>query len=192
MPKSRIQSNRLTVLAADIRAAHNEIESSALAMAERVQTAGSALTEAKALIPHGGWQAWLTTHTGLSARTARRYMQIADSGMETATVASLGIKAAAAALARNTPPKSRADDDAAYDVWLAEITALVDRVDANVPGFRATFVGWCKTRRAADAYADRARTSAADDELPALNGIIEAEQAHSLRQFSTRRSGRGH
>jgi hypothetical protein len=46
-------SNRLTVLAADIRAAHSDIQRSALGMAERAIAAGHMLIEAKATVLHG-------------------------------------------------------------------------------------------------------------------------------------------
>ena len=92
-------SNRLSVLAADIQAAHHEIQASAELMAERAIAAGNMLIEAKAALPHGQWQAWLNDHVGMSDRSARRYMQISRSGLETATVADLGIRAAAEALA---------------------------------------------------------------------------------------------
>jgi len=92
-------SNRLPALAAEIRAAHDDVRRSALATAERALAAGKALTEAKAALPHGAWQAWLKANTGLSTRTARRYTQIAASGFEMATVANLGVRAASEAIA---------------------------------------------------------------------------------------------
>ena len=80
-------NNRLAVLAADIRAADQDFNRAAITMAERALAAGTALIEAKRLIPHGEWQPWLHENCGLSQRTARRYMTIARSGLKTATVA---------------------------------------------------------------------------------------------------------
>mgnify|MGYP006285361379 CR=1 FL=1 len=83
--------NYLPSIAADIRAAHEDVERSALAMAERAIDAGRLLVEAKKLVGHGGWLPWLKEHVGMSERTARRYMQLAKAGLKTAIVADLGV-----------------------------------------------------------------------------------------------------
>ena len=92
--------NRLAVLAADIRAAHQDSVNAAMTLAERALAAGAALMEAKRLVAHGEWQTWLRENCGLSARSARRYMSLAASGMKTATVAVLGVRGASEALTR--------------------------------------------------------------------------------------------
>lgn len=46
--------------------------------------AGRLLIEAKKLIAHGGWEAWVTEHLSCSARTAQTYMQLAR-GMDRLT-----------------------------------------------------------------------------------------------------------
>jgi hypothetical protein len=97
--KQGLQSNRLPILAQQIRDAHADIERGALALAERALAAGNALIEAKAAVPHGQWADWVSEHIGISTRTASRYMKVAASGMKSATVADLGIRAAAEALA---------------------------------------------------------------------------------------------
>jgi hypothetical protein len=104
-------SNRLAVLAADIRAAHQDVTRGAQAVAERALAAGQMLTEAKDTLLHGAWEPWLAKHVGMSARTARRYMQLARAGLKTATVADLGIKGAVAAIARRKDSEFSADDD---------------------------------------------------------------------------------
>lgn len=93
-------SNRLPTLAAGIRTAHGAVERSAIAAAEHALAAGRMLAEAKALVAHGHWATWLAEHTGISARTASRYMRLARAGLNSATVADLGIAAAADALAK--------------------------------------------------------------------------------------------
>ena len=120
-------NNRLTVLAADIQAAHSDIKRSALEAAERTVAAGHMLIEAKAALPHGAWDEWLTAHAGLSARTARRYMQIARSGLETATVADLGIRGAAERLSKATAPAMAANlnSDPAYPAFRDEMEAIL-------------------------------------------------------------------
>lgn len=91
-------SNRLPVLAAEIRAAHAGVEDAVKTAAERAVGAGHALLEAKSLVKHGGWMPWLKEHCRLSERTAQLYMKIAKLGLETETVAVLGIKAASQAI----------------------------------------------------------------------------------------------
>ena len=93
-------SNRLAVLAGEIRAAHQGSRSAAITAAERAVAAGTALIEAKRLVPHGKWQIWLRENCGLGGRTARRYMDLAASGLKMATVANLGIRGASEALGR--------------------------------------------------------------------------------------------
>jgi hypothetical protein len=53
------------------------------------------LIEAKALLKHGEWLPWLKEHVGFSDRTAQLYMKIVRMGFESATVADLGLQAAA-------------------------------------------------------------------------------------------------
>lgn len=117
-------SNRLPALAAEIRDAHAAIQRGALAVAERAIAAGHALAEAKKLLPHGQWAGWLAEHAGFSERTARRYMAVARSGLKTATVAEMGLAAAAEAATVKALPlpvgaqtvRIRAGDDLAF-VW---------------------------------------------------------------------------
>jgi hypothetical protein len=113
-------NNRLAVLAAAIRAAHCDVASAGQVAAERSLAAGRALIEAKSSVPHGGWAAWCRDHAGLNPRTARFYMQIARSGLETATVADLGLRGAVEMLATMKPPRP--------GHWLHAITIAKDRV----------------------------------------------------------------
>lgn len=119
-------SNRLSVLAADILAAHSAIKRTTLETAERAVAAGHMLIEAKTAMPHGAWDDWLRDHAGLSARTARRYMQIARSGLETATVADLGIRGAAEQLGKSSASALAAlNGDPAYLAFQDEIAGLL-------------------------------------------------------------------
>jgi hypothetical protein len=87
-------SNRLPILAAKIRAAHDAVTVSARTVVERAREAGNLLLEAKEAVPHGGWQPWLR-EIGITPRTAQGYMQIARlPETECATVAHLGLRAA--------------------------------------------------------------------------------------------------
>jgi hypothetical protein len=86
--------NRLFALADDIRALHRAIGRNAEQVARDAIEAGQCLIEAKSLLQHGEWEAWLHDHATVSPRTARLYMQLARSGLESATVADLGLNAA--------------------------------------------------------------------------------------------------
>jgi hypothetical protein len=90
--------NWLATLAADIRALHAGIRRSAEQAARDTIEAGKLLIEAKAGLAHGEWESWLRQNCDLSARTARRYMAIARSGLKPAVVADLGLTAAATAM----------------------------------------------------------------------------------------------
>jgi hypothetical protein len=104
MPRrNALGSNRLPELAARIRHAHASTQNHAENAVRWAMDAGHRLIEAKELVPHGQWASWLQTNCHLSARTARRYMQLARSGLETATVADLGIRGAAEAIAKRKP-----------------------------------------------------------------------------------------
>lgn len=120
----RAGHNRLTTLAADIRAAHADIQANAQAMAERALAAGQWLIEAKATLQHGQWEAWLAEHVGMSARTARRYMQMVHAGMKSATVADLGIRGASEAIAQRSDKRREASSPIKERDWMAEMEEI--------------------------------------------------------------------
>jgi len=95
---STATSNRLPVLASEIRRAHADVHDAAKTAAQRAIDAGHALIEAKSLCDHGQWLPWLREHCALAERTAQLYMKIAKSGHSPDIVAALGIKAAETAL----------------------------------------------------------------------------------------------
>lgn len=82
-------SNRLPILAADIRSAHSEALAAANTAAERAIAAGNMLVEAKALVKHGQWLPFLK-EAGIPERTAQRYMTLADARLNSDTVSLLG------------------------------------------------------------------------------------------------------
>jgi hypothetical protein len=125
-------SNRLPVLAAEIRKAHADVQDAAKTAAERAIAAGHALIEAKTLVAHGQWLPWLREHCALAERTAQLYMKVARSGAKSATVAVLGLNAAASAIeleyADHFPcPFSEGTEDERRDWWLYCLFA-VERV----------------------------------------------------------------
>ena len=87
--------NRLAALAANIRALHAGVRRSAEQAARDAIETGKLLIEAKAMLKHGEWEPWLRDNVAISPRTARRDMALARSGLEPATVADLGMSAAA-------------------------------------------------------------------------------------------------
>jgi hypothetical protein len=89
-------SNRLTVLAAEIKALHTASEAALQTSIEKATKAGELLIEAKDEVPHGQWLPWLQ-QVGVPTRTAQRYMQLARVKYD--TVSHLGIKAALAEIA---------------------------------------------------------------------------------------------
>jgi hypothetical protein len=69
--------NRLAHLRAEIIARENEIRGHAKAGVQAAMDAGDYLTEVKALIGHGAFIPWVSRETGVSPRTARRFMALA-------------------------------------------------------------------------------------------------------------------
>lgn len=82
-------SNRLPILAAEIRQAHADVQAAVMAAAKKAIDAGSALIEAKEAVAHGEWLRFLA-EIGIPERTAQRYMQLAQSGLPSDTVSDLG------------------------------------------------------------------------------------------------------
>ena len=93
-------SNRLPVLAGEIRDADTRCKRSAEETAAAALDAGRLLIEAKDLVKHGEWGLWLQSHCQMAKRTARRYMQLARSGLDRPRVADLGIRGACKSIAR--------------------------------------------------------------------------------------------
>jgi hypothetical protein len=108
-------SNRLAVLAAEIRTAHADTLRHVRSAIEQAIAVGNLLTEAKDLIGHGDWLPWLKDHCAMSTRTAQRYMTLARSEANTPRVALLGIRAAEEAIAKH---KGRPEPEA-YDWGIA-------------------------------------------------------------------------
>jgi Protein of unknown function (DUF3102) len=131
-----MSSNRLPILAAEIRRAHADVQEAARAAAEHAITAGHALIEAKELLNHGEWLPWLREHCALAERTAQLYMKIAKSGLESATVADLGLKAAAKAFSGPYPfydPFNDGAEDQRRE-WLVFVLFLCRRYSRSVQG----------------------------------------------------------
>jgi hypothetical protein len=121
-------SNHLTILADEVRKAHVAAEAAYRTSVEKAIEVGKLLLEAKAEVKHGEWLPWLAT-TGISARTAQRYMQLASLPAEKSdTVAHLGVKAALAEIARRP---SVIDFLHELDEMIDELAALQPPADKN-------------------------------------------------------------
>jgi len=102
---------------------------------QRAISLGRTLSQAKEKVGHGKWEKWLTDNCrDISARTAQRYMKLADSPEVRAalgkndTVSDLSLRAALALANRNPPqPKPPSDE---YDK--AE-SKLVEKLEALSP-----------------------------------------------------------
>ena len=75
---NQVTSNRLAVLAAEIRAAHEDVRQSAEHSARRACDAGERLMEARDSpdIPFGGYEQWVRHETGIPQSTAQRYVKL--------------------------------------------------------------------------------------------------------------------
>ena len=116
----RTTSNRLPVLAADIRREHAAVGEAAARGLQHALAAGDALLEAKASLAHGEWSAWLAANVpSLSARTAQLYTRLARNRdrLNAQRVADLSLRAAAALVSRPAAPEP-----------VATLPALADRI----------------------------------------------------------------
>jgi hypothetical protein len=73
------ESNRLPVLQAEIRAAHETVIAAAQSAVERAISAGKLLLEAKSQLGYGEWLPGVL-QAGLTRRTAQNYMRLKSDG----------------------------------------------------------------------------------------------------------------
>jgi hypothetical protein len=99
----------LPSLAQQINDETEAAESSARAAVQHALRAGELLARAKALIPHGQWEAWVTTNCTIAPRTAQAYVRLHEKlsalpDSEAQRVALLPLREAMRAIA--TPAKA--------------------------------------------------------------------------------------
>lgn len=82
-------SNRLPILAAEIKQAQQDIEKATTVASDKAIFTGHALIEAKALVAHGEWLPFLQA-AGVHERTAQRLMTLAESRLQSDFVSYLG------------------------------------------------------------------------------------------------------
>jgi hypothetical protein len=94
------ESNRLPVLQAEIRAAHETVIAAAQSAVERAISAGKLLLEAKSQLGYGEWLPGVL-QAGLTPRTAQNYMRLAQLPEAHAKrVAHLGVRKALAEISK--------------------------------------------------------------------------------------------
>src|SRR5258708_7224274 len=71
--------SRLDQLAEAIAAEHRAVGDGIRTSLEHAHAAGVLLLEAKALVPHGMWLAWVREHCAISARQVQKYERLAES-----------------------------------------------------------------------------------------------------------------
>lgn len=154
--------NRLPVLAVEIRRAHADVQDAAKTAAQRAIDAGHALIEAKALLKHGTWLPWLRENCALSQRAAQLYMKIAKLGLESATVADLGLNAAAKVITLQYPDPFNEDDDQTLCEWrLYVLFQMRDGRRSTDAGHFCEWLrrnGWCSPSEWYGHDGDRYRT----------------------------------
>ncbi len=144
MPQSNI--------ATAINAAHAGVEAAQKEGTRYAIEAGRLLTDAKATVVHGGWDAWVRKHCRFSPRTARLYVAIfrhveADPAKRQ-RVAELSLRDAANEIAQPKPGRTMGGDNRQETVdlvaaWLAVpfvvrkrfLDELLDRGDIDAKGY---------------------------------------------------------
>ena len=94
----------LTQLAQRITETHDAAMSAAKTAVERAIECGRLMIEAKAKVPHGEWLPWLTANTGVSHRTAQRFMRAATEASKNDTVSYSSVRAL---LEHGSTPRAR-------------------------------------------------------------------------------------
>lgn len=136
-------SNRLPMLAEEIKAEHLAALAAGETATRHAIQAGRLLIEAKSKVKHGGWLTWLKDNCCLSERTAQRYMRLAakvpELDLEDATrVSDLPIREALKVIADEgvgvTPPPPGSDWDTAWAWAEKQVKAPFNRFDFDNPG----------------------------------------------------------
>jgi hypothetical protein len=98
----------LSDLAPRIREAHQAAEANRQSAVASAIMVGQLLEEARAQVPHGEWLSWLERNTGLSQRTAQRYLRYAKHAdeLKDAAVIDLSIRNADRKIAGDPRTKS--------------------------------------------------------------------------------------
>jgi Protein of unknown function (DUF3102) len=109
---SQVGSNRLPVIAASINEHLTAAEAATRRGLEHAIAAGLLLIEAKELVGHGEWLAWLQANCQIGQRQAQTYMRLTRNrhrleAVKSAATAHLTIAAAEALVGRSKPERSQ-------------------------------------------------------------------------------------
>jgi hypothetical protein len=139
----------LTNIARDIAREHALAQEAAASALEHARACGELLIEAKGIVAHGGWGAWLGEHFPASARTAQRYMTIAERWEElaakTTRVADLPIREAARLLAE---PKTDepAGESPEIPAGAGEVPDFMRKLERDLEAAEGLPEGWFESR----------------------------------------------
>jgi hypothetical protein len=123
----------LADLAQRINDAHEQVVDSARTTLERAIACGKLLLEAKELVPHGEWAAWIENNFRGSARSSQAYMRVANGlpQLESAVTADLSLDQALKLLS-----EPKAETTLAV---LADHKPIQDKKVIPAPGMRLIF-----------------------------------------------------
>ncbi len=147
---------------------------------EAILTIGRCLIEAKELLPHGEWKAWLEESVEFSERSAQRFMRLAREWSNPTTLSDLGASKALMLLAL---PESERDsfvqDHNVIDMSARQLEqAIKERDEAKAAAQRA---------EADKRTAEQARAKMAED-MGMLNAsLASAQDARELAQQEVKR-----
>lgn len=131
---------------------------------------GRRLIEAKAQLPHGEWQKWLSEKVAFSERSAQRFMRIAEAYKDADTVSGLGTRKALALLAF---------EDSEREEFMAEKHEVGGEEKTVQEMTSAELEEAIKRRKDAEQEANRLRQEKIDLEAENKNLAKEAEKARA-------------
>jgi hypothetical protein len=113
---------------------------------EHAINAGHKLIEAKSLVKHGEWTAWLQTHFDFSPRLARSYMQIARKTADSAVLEAGSIQEALTRIAEPRPALPPGDSETESDEDPEDSPYFTEQ---EIAPYRAEWVAMSRTVRQA-------------------------------------------
>ena len=126
-----LTKDRLSEIAKTLNAEHNELENTLKQSMARAVNIGRLLTEAKELVKHGNWGAWLKNNCSFSERTAQNYMRVYSNYPElakNATVADLNYKQVLGLLSE---PKRAVTFQEAYNVSMDAFSCISEILEVG-------------------------------------------------------------
>jgi hypothetical protein len=124
-------------IATAINAEHEAVQAAVKESVRHALECGKLLSEAKATVAHGGWNAWLVSNCRFSARTAQLYMKLAEHAAsdpaKAQRVADLSLREAARQMSKHRlSPLTKAELEDMLDAWDAASTRARDRFLSHI------------------------------------------------------------